>query len=97
MSAKHSGGKNTLIAQIPLRRGRECRVELSRFKGGNYVAMRIWEKGDNGQLRPVPNQGINFQADLVPTVVSSLEQLAQLVKLEGAQGGLDFGKAANDD
>jgi len=91
-------GRNTLITTLPLTHGRELRIELSRFKGRNYVAMRVWAKKDiGGELEPVYNQGINFPAELVQGVLSSLEQLEQLVNFEGSQGGLDFGKAANDD
>jgi hypothetical protein len=90
-------GDNTLITTIPMSNGRELRIELSRFKGGNYAAMRVWAKQDiGGPLKPVSNQGINFSAELVPVIVNSLEQLEQLVRFEGSQGGLDFGKAAND-
>ncbi len=90
--------RNTLIATVPMKNGKELRVELSRFKGGNYVAMRVWAKADiGGDLLPQKNQGINFSAELTPTIVNSLEQLAELVRFEGSQGALNFAKASNED
>lgn len=65
---------------IPKNAREEIRVSVDEFKGHRLVNLRVWF-GDDGEKRP-GKQGIAFRLDLLPDIVSALQNAAA-----GRKGG----------
>ena len=67
---------------IPKSRGEEVRIGLSSFKGRIFVAVRIWFRGDDGQMRP-SNKGVNLPVDKLPELHGALDETLRAAISEG--------------
>lgn len=61
------------LATLPRGDGREeLRVTLKSYEGRPYVALRVWEKDDQGRLWPVKNKGCSVRLGEAAAVADAL-------------------------
>jgi hypothetical protein len=66
---------NKVVATIPVGKD-EIHVGTNTFKGEQYVFVRRFYKGDDGEWRPSP-KGVNVHSERVSELVDLVEQLAK--------------------
>jgi hypothetical protein len=67
-----------LIHAFPKNPLEEIRVSLTVFKKKQYIDLRVYYKGDDGEYRP-SKKGITVSLDLLPDLVEAIEKARQLV------------------
>jgi len=94
---------NTLMGRIRLSEGRELRIELAKYLGGQYAALRVWEP-QNGRLAP-SQKGLTVAAAFLPQLIQALSKtersaLADVPVVDKEQTAFqfthDFYRAARD-
>lgn len=88
---------NTLVAAIRKNQSEELRVELARFKGGKFAAMRVFAPSDIGGVLKPTRQGLTVSLQLLPKLLDALR--AVQMEAEGGtsenQSGFDFQRPPN--
>ncbi|MCU0572377.1 MAG: transcriptional coactivator p15/PC4 family protein [Syntrophobacteraceae bacterium] len=56
----------------------EIRVSVSVYKGKQYIDLRIYYKGDDGEFHP-SKKGLTLSPDLLPDLVEAVEKLKEAV------------------
>ncbi len=67
-----------LIHAFPKNPLEEIRVSLTVFKKKQYIDLRVYYKGDDGEYHP-SKKGITVSLDLFPDLVEAIEKARQLV------------------
>ena len=79
-----SGGaiQDRIVARIAKGRGEEIRVALSRFKGRDYLAFRVWFQDVTGEMRP-SSRGLNVRVELLPEILDGIGRAYEEARSEG--------------
>jgi len=67
-----------LIHAFPKNPLEEIRVSLTEFKKKQYIDLRVYYKGDDGEYHP-SKKGITVSLDLFPDLVEAIEKARELV------------------
>jgi hypothetical protein len=67
-----------LIHAFPKNPLEEIRVSLTVFKKKQYIDLRVYYMGDDGEYHP-SKKGITVSLDLFPDLVEAIEKARQLV------------------
>ena len=67
-----------LIHAFPKNPLEEIRVSLTVFKKKQYIDLRVYYKGDEGEYHP-SKKGITVSLDLFPDLVEAIEKARELV------------------
>jgi hypothetical protein len=67
-----------LIHSFPKNPLEEIRVSLTVFKKKQYIDLRVYYKGDEGEYHP-SKKGITISLDLFPDLVEAIEKARELV------------------
>lgn len=62
-----------LIHSFPKNPLEEIRISLTVFKKKQYIDLRTYYKGDDGEFRP-SKKGINLSVDLLPDLLEAVEK-----------------------
>lgn len=82
--------KQTLIDSIENGNGRAVKVHLQRFKGKDYVDVRIWIQGDDDEWKATP-KGTCVHIELLPRLIEALTKAQDII--DGKDGAGDTAKA----
>jgi len=67
-----------LIHAFPKNPLEEIRVSLTVFKKKQYIDLRVYYKGDEGEYHP-SKKGITISLDLFPDLLEAIEKARELV------------------
>ncbi len=67
-----------LVHSFPKNPLEEVRVSLSVYRGKQYIDLRIYYKGDDGEFHP-SKKGLTVSPDLLPDLVEAVEKLKDAV------------------
>ena len=57
----------------------QIRISLNKFKGAEYVDVRIYYKASDGEYKPT-KKGVTFKPDMVSELEEAVEKLKKAVK-----------------
>src|SRR4051812_16555950 len=60
------------LAEIPRGNNAVLRVTLQEYEGRPYLALRVWEKGQDGKLYPCKGKGCSIRISEIPHVQAAL-------------------------
>ena len=63
-----------LIKTIEKNEKEEIRIELSEYKGGDYLNIRIWADSEHCKERVPTPKGITTKLNMLPEIISSLQE-----------------------
>jgi hypothetical protein len=63
-----------IIHSFPKNPLEEVRVSVSVYKGKQYIDLRIYYKGDDGEFHP-SKKGLTMSPELLPDLVEAVEKL----------------------
>src|SRR5262249_40284131 len=66
------------LATLPRGDNVELRVTLSEFRGRPFIALRIWERGGDGQLWPMKGRGCSIRLHELGEVIGALRSAEDL-------------------
>ena len=67
-----------LVQSFPKNPLEEIRVSISVYRGKQYIDLRIYYKGDDGEFHP-SKKGLTLSPDLLPDLVEAVEKLKDVV------------------
>jgi hypothetical protein len=67
-----------IVHSFPKNPLEEVRVSISIYKGKQYIDLRIYYKGDDGEFHP-SKKGLTLSPDLLPDLVEAVEKLKDTV------------------
>ncbi|KWU25850.1 hypothetical protein AS149_27595 [Burkholderia cenocepacia] len=73
----------TLVEEIQKNSRERLRITIDRFKGHEYIGIRIWFVGEDGQYRP-SRSGVTLKPTLLPQLMQALHLAARAVDPKGA-------------
>lgn len=82
------------LATFPRGDGVELRVSLAEYQGRPYVALRVWERGQDGQWWPVRGKGCSVR---VAEARELAEALLAVASGQGATTARDTDHSSRDD
>jgi len=74
----------TLIMEVQKNLRERVRIGLNRYRGHDYVEMRVWYVDAAGEFQP-SRQGILLKPSLIPQVIQALQLAARAVDPQGAR------------
>lgn len=69
---------STRLATLPRSDSEEMRVEWSEYKGHHFFSLRVWNKGSDGQWRPVKAKGCTVKRRELSALSDAVEQALAL-------------------
>ncbi len=66
------------LLTLPRGDGEELRANLDEFNGHPFLALRIWQKGQDGVWWPVKGKGISIRIRELEDVAEALRQAAEM-------------------
>jgi hypothetical protein len=63
-----------IVHSFPKNPLEEVRISLSVYKGKQYIDLRIYYKGDDGEFHP-SKKGLTLSPDLLPDFVEAVDKL----------------------
>ncbi|RQS00233.1 hypothetical protein DIE02_27755 [Burkholderia sp. Bp8991] len=73
----------TLIEEIQKNSRERLRITVDQFKGHEYIGIRIWFVGTDGQYRP-SRSGVTLKPTLLPQLMQALGRAARAIDPRGA-------------
>lgn len=67
-----------LVHSFPKNPLEEVRASLTEFKGKQYVDLRIYYRGDDGEFHP-SKKGLTLSLDLFPELEEAVQKLKEVV------------------
>jgi hypothetical protein len=67
-----------IVHSFPKNALEEIRVSLSRYKGKQYIDIRVYYKGDDGDFHP-SKKGITLPPDLFPDLDEGMNKLRDVL------------------
>jgi hypothetical protein len=67
-----------IVHSFPKNPLEEVRISISVYKGKQYIDLRIYYKGDDGEFHP-SKKGLTISPDLLPDLVEAVEKLKDVV------------------
>jgi len=86
---------NCLVAVIPKDQTEELRVELARYKGGLFAAMRIWARPGPGQQHRPTEKGLTVPMRMLFKLVDALRATQTEADAAESQSAFSFKQAKN--
>jgi len=86
---------NSLVAVIPKDQTEELRVELARYKGGLFAAMRIWARPGPGQQHRPTEKGLTVPMRMLFKLVDALRATQTEADAAESQSAFSFKQAKN--
>lgn len=74
----------TLIAEIQKNSRERLRITVGQYKGHEYVGIRVWYVGTDGEYRP-SKSGVTLRPALLPGLMQALGVAARAVDPSGAR------------
>jgi hypothetical protein len=62
------------------------RITLAEYQGKPFISLRVWERGENGQLWPMRGKGCSLRMSEVEDVIDALMRVEDMVMEEIGQG-----------
>ena len=91
MAPRDAGGQRRGAQLACLARGQdaELRVTLDEYRGSPYLGLRVWERGEDGQLHPAARKGCSVRLHEAGRVARALLRGAELAGFfEAASAGI---------
>ncbi|WP_176043619.1 transcriptional coactivator p15/PC4 family protein [Burkholderia vietnamiensis] len=73
----------TLIAELQKNSRERLRITVDQYRGHEYVGIRIWFVGEDGQYRP-SRSGVTLKPALLPQLMQALGRAARAIDPHGA-------------
>lgn len=67
-----------LVHSFPKNPLEEVRASISVYKGKQYVDLRVYYKGDDGEFRP-SKKGLTLSLDLFPELEQAVGKLSEVI------------------
>ncbi|MEE8201042.1 MAG: transcriptional coactivator p15/PC4 family protein [Candidatus Acidoferrales bacterium] len=80
------------VGAFPKNNREDVRVTFSKFKGYDLLGVRVWYRTDNDELRP-SKSGVTIRVDLLPELLSLLQQAKKVAIEKGLLDKEDFEEA----
>jgi hypothetical protein len=71
------------LATFPRGDAAELRVTLAEYRGRSYVALRVWERGQDVQLWPVKGKGCSIRLGEAGELADALHAALDLAEGDG--------------
>ncbi|VWD17370.1 transcriptional coactivator p15/PC4 family protein [Burkholderia contaminans] len=73
----------TMIGEIQKNSRERLRITVGQYKGHEYIGIRIWFVGEDGQYRP-SRSGVTLKPTLLPQLMQALDRAARAIDPHGA-------------
>ena len=74
---------NKLIATIPKNALDEIRVEISEYRGHDFVSIRTWTEKSDSKERVPTKKGITLKPEQLPELIAALVETQDEAQAEG--------------
>lgn len=81
---------NTLVATIPKDQREELRIELARYKGNMFAAMRIWARPGLGEKHRPTEKGLTVPMRMLFKLVDALRATQAEAEADESQSEFQF-------
>ncbi len=72
--------RGLVLARISRSDDEELRIALDEYRGHRYLALRVWERGRDGQWWPVKAKGLSIRLREVADVAKAFAQAAGMMQ-----------------
>ena len=85
--------RGRVLASIPRMNGEELHITWDEYEGYNYLSLRVWRRGQDGQAWPIKEKGLTIKVRELGDVAIAMAEALELAEQEGDRRGEGQGQS----